>query len=103
MINNLILVGRIYSEPEIVPTKEEMNAKWGKFILAVERPFRNRNNDYEIDFITVKTWLANIENIKGLLKSDTIIGIKGRIQTFTTKNSDFHYTEIIADKITYIQ
>lgn len=102
MINNVILVGRIFSEPEIVPTKDQIPTKWSKFILAVERPFKNRNNDYEIDFITIKTWLANIENIKGLIKSESIIGLKGRIQTFTNKNNDFHYIEIIADKIIYI-
>ncbi|MDQ7982774.1 MAG: single-stranded DNA-binding protein [Spiroplasma sp.] len=102
MVNNVIIVGRLETEPEIVPTKESLPAKWAKFIVAVERPFKNRQNEYEIDYITIKTWLANCQEIKELLKHGVIIAIKGRIQTFSNKNNDFHYTEIIADKLTYI-
>ncbi|MGL5268824.1 MAG: single-stranded DNA-binding protein [Spiroplasma sp.] len=103
MINNVILVGRLTSEPETVATKENIPTKWTKFTLAIERPFKNHQNEYEIDYITIKTWLANCQEIKELLKPGIILGIKGRIQTFNNKANDFYYTEIIADKLTYIE
>ena len=102
MINNVILVGRLLTNPEPVPTREQIPTKWSKFILAVERPFKNRQNEYEIDYITIKTWVSNCEQYKNLLVSDTIIGVKGRIQTFSNKTNDFYYTEVIADRIIYI-
>lgn len=101
MINTVTLVGKVFSAPEIVQSKES-EPKWAKFILVVARPYKNRNNDYEIDFITIKTYLNKINEIKEQLQSDTILGINARIQTFNIKNNDFYYTEIIADKITII-
>ncbi|BDT02623.1 hypothetical protein [Spiroplasma ixodetis] len=54
MINNVVLVGKLMNEPEIIPTREQIPTKWTKFIMAVERPFKNRQNQFEIDFITIK-------------------------------------------------
>lgn len=102
MINNVILVGRILNEPEIVETKEQILTKWCKFIIAIERPFKNKQNEYEIDYITVKTWSTNCEEISSLLKINNIIAVKGRIQTFANKTNDFYYTEVIGDKLTFI-
>lgn len=103
MINNVILVGKLTSEPEAVSTKDNVPTKWAKFILAIERPFKNHQNEYEIDYITIKTWLANCQELKELLKPGVTLGLKGRIQTFSNKTNDFYYTEIIADKLTYIK
>lgn len=102
MINNVILVGKLMNEPEMVPTRDQIPSKWTKFVLAVERPFKNRQNQFEIDFVAIKTWVANTDELKTLLKKNAIIGIKGRIQTFANKTNDFYHTEIIADKITYL-
>jgi len=102
MINNVVLVGKLMTVPEIIPTREQIPTKWSKFVLAIERPFKNRQNEYEIDFITIKTWVANTDELKSLLKKNALVGIKGRIQTFANKANDFYYTEIIADRITYL-
>lgn len=102
MINNVILVVKLMNEPEMVPTRDQIPSKWTKFVLAVERPFKNRQNQFEIDFVAIKTWVANTDELKTLLKKNAIIEIKGRIQTFANKANDFYYTEIIADKITYL-
>lgn len=103
MINNVILVGRLVSEPEIVSTKDHLPTKWAKLILSIERPFKNHQNEYEVDSITIKTWFTNCQELKNLLKAGSILGIKGRIQTFCNKANDFYFTEIIADKLTYIE
>lgn len=59
MINNVILVGKMMNEPEMVPTRDQIPSKWIKFVLAVERPFKNRQNQFEIDFVAIKTWVTN--------------------------------------------
>lgn len=68
MINNVILVGKLINEPEMIPTRDQIPSKWTKFVLAVERPFKNRQNQFEIDFVAIKTWVANTDELKTLLK-----------------------------------
>lgn len=89
MINNVVLVRKLMHEAEIIPTREQIPTKWTKFIMAVERRFKNRKNQFQIDFITIKTWIVNTEELKTLLKKNAIIGIEGRIQTFANKSNDF--------------
>jgi len=54
MFNSLILIGRLVSQPEMITTKEG-EGKWVKFYLAVERPYKNSKNEYQIDYIGIKT------------------------------------------------
>lgn len=99
MINTVNIVGKLYSQPENVVTKDNCQTKWVKFIVLVERPFKNHKNEYENDFITIKTWSINTEKIKNKLIIDNIICIKGRIQSFGSTNINGHPIELIAEKI----
>ena len=51
MLNNLVLVGRLTSDPEII--ENENGKKISIITLAVSRSFKNANGEYETDFISV--------------------------------------------------
>lgn len=68
MINNVILVGKLMNEPEMAPTRDQIPSRLTKFVLAVERPFKNHQNSFEIDFVAIKTWVANTDELKTLLQ-----------------------------------
>lgn len=48
MLNQSIIVGRIVQEPEIRET--ENGNKVTNITLAVQRPFKNVNGEYDTDF-----------------------------------------------------
>lgn len=93
MLNQLILVGRIYKEIEIT---EDENKK-AVVTIAVPRSYKNENGEYDTDFISCILWDGIAESTAEYCKKGDIIGIKGRIQSDEEKN-----IQIIAEKITFL-
>lgn len=85
MLNTLTLVGRI-KELGII---EEKGIARGLFKLAVQRPFKNIEGEYDYDNIEV-TCYGNIATsmLEHCQKND-LTGVKGRLQ-------------VIADKVTFL-
>ncbi len=103
MINEVVLVGRLTKDPEVTDT--ENGKKRASIILAVPRKFKNVDGIYETDFIRVILWNVIAMNTKEYCKSGDLLGIKGRIQINSYKDSEdnTHYvTDIIAEKITFL-
>ena len=79
MINQVTLVGRLTKDPELRYTAE------GKAVsnvtIAVNRPFRNKEGEYEADFVQCTLWKKTAENTAQYCRRGSIIGITGRIQT----------------------
>lgn len=81
MINNVVLVGRIVEEPTLRKFDNEVK---GVFItLAVNRPFKNFENQVETDFIRVAVWEGMAENVCAYCHKGDLVGIRGRISTRT--------------------
>ena len=94
MINQIILVGRIARNLEIINTKEEKKVAY--ITIAVPRSFKNVNGEYSTDFINCTLWNELAENTIKYCKKGDVIGIKGRIQQ-NNKN-----IEIIAERATFL-
>ena len=79
MINQVTLVGRLTKDPDLRYTAE------GKAVsnvtVAVNRPFRNKEGDYEADFVQCTLWKKTAENTAQYCRRGSIVGITGRIQT----------------------
>lgn len=91
MLNQLVLVGRITTEPKI---------KEGEPItitLAVPRSFKNEDGEYETDFIPVTLWRPMAENVCEYCKKGDLVGIKGRVQSDEDGNVQY-----IAEKVTFL-
>jgi hypothetical protein len=41
-------------------------------------------------------------DIRNILEEGAVLGIKGRIQSFSSTRNDYHYLEIIADRVVFI-
>ncbi len=103
MINQVTLVGRLVKTPELFFTE---TGKSGSFItLAVGRPYKNIDGEYETDFLDCTLWTGIAENTAEYCKTGDIIGIRGRLQSRIVTEDDgqkYKKMEIIADRVTFL-
>ncbi|WP_082686398.1 single-stranded DNA-binding protein [Bacillus coahuilensis] len=103
MINQVTMVGRLTKDPELRHTGD------GRAVLnitmALNRPFKNKDGEYESDFIYCTLWNKIAENTARYCSKGSIVGITGRIQTRSyeteEKNRTF-ITEVIAEHIQFL-
>ena len=102
MLNQVIFVGRLTKDPEMIET--EKGKKRTRIIVAVGRSFKNMDGIYETDFIPCILWNCVAENTCEYCKKGDIIGVKGRIQTNTVETDENvkHYIEVIAEKVSFL-
>ena len=78
MTNGVYLIGRLVRDPEI---KElESGKKVCNITLAVQRPFKNADGEYETDFFDCSLWEGIAFNTSEYSKKGDLIGVKGRLQ-----------------------
>lgn len=103
MINQVLLVGRLTRNPELFITE---NGGKGSFItLAVGRPFKNIDGEYDTDFLDCTLWSAIAENTAEYCKKGDIVGVRGRLQSRIIENDDgskYKRMEIVADKVSFL-
>lgn len=103
MLNQSILVGRIVRDPEVRET--ESGNKVTNITLAVQRPYKNINGEYDTDFISCVLWKGVAETTAEYCKKGDLIGIRGRIQTRSVDLPDetrYNLMEIIAERVTFL-
>jgi len=103
MLNEVALVGRLTKDPEVLETVN--GKKRASIVLAVPRQYKNLDGLYETDFIRVILWNVVALNTKEYCKSGDLIGIKGRLQVSSYKDSDDNMkyaTDVIAEKISFL-
>lgn len=94
MLNQIIFVGRLTKEIEII---EENGEKVGIISLAVPRSYKNMDGIYETDFLDFVA-RGNIgKNVAEYCKKGDIVGIKGRAES--TKE---HVIVLVAEKVTFL-
>lgn len=103
MVNNVILVGRLTSNPEIVEI--ENDKKVTTVILAVNRNFKNSEGIYETDFIRCILWNSIASTTTEYCHLGDVIAVKGRLQTskYEDENKKIHYVvDVIAERVTFL-
>ena len=98
MLNQIVLVGRLVSDPEIKET--ENGNKVSYITLAVPRSYKNSDGIYETDFMPCKVGYPMCDNVKEYCKKGDLLGIKGRIQTKQEENKNI--IEIVAERVTFL-
>lgn len=103
MLNQIVLVGRVKE----IPTLQESSTgkKTATLRLELERPFKNSNGEYEQDLISIVLWNGVAETVSDICKLNDIIGVKGRIQSYSYEGKDgntYHNYDIIAEKISFL-
>ena len=103
MLNQVVLVGRLTKDPEIITT--ESGKKVSYITLAVQRAFKNVNGVYETDFIKCVLWNSIAENTVEYTKTGDVVGVKGRIQVENYEDDEGnikYVTEVVAEKVTFL-
>ena len=93
MLNQLVLVGRLTKDVEV---KEIGDKKVSTVVIAVPRPFKNADGEYETDFIPCTVWNGIADNVAEYCKKGDLLGIKGRIES---KDNNIY---IVAEKVTFL-
>lgn len=94
MLNNVVIVGRLVSDPQINETED--NRKVTTITLAVPRSYKNVNGEYETDFIPCILWDAIAGTTKEYCFKGDLLGVKGRLQSRDNK------IELVAEKVTFL-
>lgn len=106
MINTLTLVGRVVETP--ILRHLEKGGVVSNITLAVVRPFKNMEGNYDTDFIRCVLWEGIAENACEYCKKGDIIGIRGRISpkineiSFKEENKKVTSNEILVERIAFI-
>ena len=96
-MNKVILSGNLTKDIEVI---NKNNIDIGKFTLAVLKPFKNANGEYESDFLNCVVFNA-YDYIKNNLKKGTRILLDGSIQTksYEVEGTKRYSTDIVVNKI----
>lgn len=103
MLNQVTLVGRIVQEP--VVKKTESGKTVSNITIAVPRPYKNINGEYDTDFIPCTLWMGIAENTAEYCKKGDVVGVRGSIQTRISQideNTKRQFVEVIAEKVTFL-
>ena len=101
-MNKVILIGRLTAKPELRYTNS--NIAFTNFSLAVDRQPKE-DGTKEADFIEIRVWRKQAENVCQYLDKGSLVAIEGRIQTekFTTKDGENRYkTLVIAERVMFL-
>ena len=104
MINNVVVTGRLTRAVDLRYTSN--GTAFASFTLAVDRPFRNQNNEKETDFINCVMWRKSAENLANYTNKGSLIGVEGRIQTRNHEGGQgqrVYVTEVLAEKFTFLE
>src|SRR3954452_8690029 len=103
MINQVTLVGRLTRDPELRKTAEGTAVT--HITLAVNRPFRNHNGEFETDFVQCTLWRKAAENTCQYCRKGAVVGITGRLQSRNYDNKEgkrVYVTEVIAETVRFL-
>ena len=78
MYNSVMLIGRTTDKPTI--RKLESGVVVGNFVLAVSRPFKNSDGEYDVDFIPCTLWNANAVNANEFCNKGSTVAVRGYLQ-----------------------
>lgn len=98
MLNQVVMVGRLTSDPEI--NEVENGRKVTTITLAVPRSYKNAEGVYETDFIKCTLWNGIAGTTAEYCEKGDIVGVKGRIQT--TNVDDKIVMEVVAEKVSFL-
>lgn len=103
VLNQVVLVGKVVALPTL---KESVSGnKYASLQLELERPFKNSNGEFDSDFISITLWKGIAETTTDVCKIGDIIGVKGRIQSYSYENKEgqmYYGYDIIAEKISFL-
>lgn len=102
-MNKIILIGRLTKDVDLRYTSNGKAV--GSFRLAVQRPFKNQQGEYEADFINCVAWGKTGEIIATHVKKGHQIGVEGRLQIrdYEKDGNRVFVSEVVIETFTFIE
>jgi len=100
MVNKVLLVGRLCTDPELKYTPSGYPV--ANFRVAVDRSMRNAQGERETDFIDVVAWRQQAEFVNTYVGKGRLVLVEGRLQVRQWQTADGQRrrnTEVVADNI----
>ena len=105
-MNKVIIIGIFTRDPEIKYSTGENATATARFSLAVNRRFKNKEGNYDADFINCVAFGKTAEFIEKYFTKGMAIGITGRIQTgsYTNKEGQKVYTtDVVVEETEFVE
>ena len=101
LINEVTLIGRIVEKPILRSYENDVNV--ATLTLAVTRPFKNMDGNYETDFIKITLWNGVAQSTCDYTQKGDIVGVKGRVAMKDTEVSFADQSQIFKKKISILE
>ena len=102
MLNRVILMGRLVSDPELKTTGTGRSVT--SFRIAVERSYVNQGEERKADFFDIVCWRNQAEFVCRYFGKGAMIAIDGQLQsrTYQAKDGTNRYVvEVVADSVSF--
>ena len=102
-MNKIILVGRLTKDPEVRTTSAGFNTV--NFTVAVNRNFKNKDGNYDADFLPCVAFRNTADFISKFFKKGSMISLDGRVQTrsYDAQDGSKRYvTEVVVENVEFV-
>ncbi len=102
MINRVVLMGRLVSDPELKTTQSGINVT--TFRIAVDRSYVKAGEERQADFFDIVAWRYTADFVCKHFRKGSLIAIDGQLQsrTYQAKDGSNRYVvEVIADSASF--
>ena len=102
-MNKIILVGRLTKDPEVRSTSAGFPT--ANFTVAVNRNFKNKDGNYDADFLPCVAFRQTADFISKFFKKGNMICLDGRVQTrsYDAQDGSKRYvTEVVVENVEFV-
>ena len=102
MLNRVILMGRLVSDPELKTTGSGLSVT--SFRIAVDRNYVKSGEERKADFFDIVCWRGTAEFVCRYFGKGSLIAVEGQLQsrTYQAKDGSNRYVvEVVADNVSF--
>lgn len=102
MLNRVILMGRLVSDPELKTTPSGVSVT--TFRIAVDRNYVKSGEERKADFFDIVCWRQTAEFVCRYFGKGSLIAVEGQLQsrTYQAKDGSNRYVvEVVADNVSF--
>ncbi|NLZ48727.1 MAG: single-stranded DNA-binding protein [Clostridiales bacterium] len=103
-MNRIVLIGRLTKDPE-KRVLDDSGKVLARFIIAVEREYKNANGEREADFIPIIVWGKKAEVAAEYLTKGSLISVSGRLCNRIIEDGQGgrkYISEVVADTLQFL-
>lgn len=103
-MNTVQLVGRLTADPEVRYSTGENSTAILRFTVAVNRTFKNKDGNYDADFISCQAFGKTAEFINQYFKKGQMIGVVGNIRkgSYEKDGQKVYTTDVYVNNVEFV-